>query len=351
MTTMMSQLFLGIRLECAKCHHHPFEVWGQNDFYGFAAYFSQIARKGSGISPPISGSEEMVYSGAAVDVRHPLTGEVMQPKPLVGTARQPATGEELRDVLAEWITSKDNPYFARVMANRVWADLMGRGLVEPVDDLRSTNPSTNEALLADLSRDFRDGGYNLRQLVRRIATSYVYGLSSLPNDRNVADTYSYSRHYRRRLRAESLLDATVAITGVPESLDAMAPGSRATEIWTHRIDSLFLDTFGRPDRNQDPPCERTTDTSMVQALHLMNAESLYEKVTSDDGKAAQLAKSDMSHDAIATHLYLAIYSRYPDAKELEIARGLFGREGADRRECVEDLMWALMNTPEFVFKD
>jgi hypothetical protein len=280
-----------------------------------------------------------------------LTGDVMQPKPLFGTAREPKAGEELRDVLAEWITSDDNPYFPRVMVNRVWADLMGRGLVEPVDDLRSTNPPTNEALLADLARDFRDSGYDLKQLVRRVATSYVYGLSSLPNERNIADTSNYSRHYRRRLRAESLLDASVAITGIPESFDAMPPESRATEIWSHRIKSLFLDTFGRPDRNQDPPCERTSDASMVQALHLMNAESLQEKVASDEGRAAKLAGSSMSPDEIATELYLAVYSRYPDQQELEVARKLFEQEGANRKERVEDLMWALMNTPEFVFKD
>jgi hypothetical protein len=228
---------------------------------------------------------------------------------------------------------------------------MGRGLVEPVDDLRSTNPATNEALLGDLARGFREGGYDLKQLVRSIATSYVYGLSSLPNERNIADTSNYSRHYRQRVRAESLLDATVAITGVPEAFDAMPAESRAVQIWTHRINSLFLDTFGRPDRNQDPPCERTTDTSMVQALHLMNDETLSQKVTSDEGRAAALAKSDKSPDEIATELYLAVYSRYPDDEELELARALFQPEGANRRECVEDLMWALMNTPEFAFKD
>ena len=167
------------------------------------------------------------------------------------------------------------------MANRVWADLMGRGLVEPVDDLRATNPPSNAALLEALGKDFEEEGYDLKKLIRRIATSYVYGLSSSPTERNIADTRNYSRYYRGRLRAEVLLDAVTEITGVPESFDAMPPDSSAKLIWTHRVDSLFLDAFGRPDPNQDPPCERTGDTSIVQALHLMNSEKLSRKITSD----------------------------------------------------------------------
>lgn len=351
LTTITSQLFLGIRLDCAKCHHHPFEVWGQEHFYSFAAYFAQLDRKGTGLSPPISGSEEMIFGGKSGSVAHPLTGATMTPKPLFGTARDPQVGEDPRRALAEWMTSNENPYFAQVMANRVWGDIMGRGLVEPVDDLRATNPPSNAPLLAELATDFRDSGYNIKHLVRRICTSYVYGLSSLPNDRNIADNRNYSRHYRQRMRAESLLDASVQIAGVPESFAAMPPDSRATEIWTHRIDSLFLDTFGRPDPNQDPPCERTTDTTVVQALHLMNAEGLYEKVTHKEGRAGTIADSDKTPDQIVTDLYLAVYSRLPIQDELTVGVQLFAQEGANRREVVEDLMWALMNTPEFVFKD
>lgn len=351
LTTITSQLFLGIRLECAKCHHHPFEVWGQEHFYSFAAYFARVGRKGTGLSPPISGSEEMFFNGNRGSVQHPLTGETMSPAPLFGTAREPGPNEDPREVLADWMTSPENPYFAQVMANRVWADIMGRGLVEPVDDFRATNPPSNAPLLVELGRDFRESGFDLKHLIRRICTSYVYGLSSLPNDRNVADTRNYSRHYRQRLRAESLLDGVVEITGSQESFRAMPSGSRATEIWTHRIDSIFLDTFGRPDPNQDPPCERTTDTSVVQALHLMNAENLYEKVTSDEGRAAALAASDMGAADIVDELYLAIYSRFPTAEETAVATSLFEQDGANRRECIEDLTWALMNTPEFVFKD
>ncbi len=350
--TMMSQLFLGIRLECAQCHHHPFEVWGQDDFYSFAAYFSRIGRKGTGISPPISGSEEILFTARSGEVKHPLTGEVLPPRPLFGQATEPdGPDADIRDSLAEWMTSPENPYFARVIVNRVWADLMGHGIVEPVDDLRATNPPSNGPLLDALAEDFRRHDFDLKYLIRTIMTSYVYGLSTTPNERNVSDTRNDSRHYRTRLRAETLLDAICDVTGVPESYDAAPPGTRADALWTVRTNSLFLDAFGRPDPNQDPPCERVPDTSVVQALHLMNAPRLHDKITTDDGRAAELAKSDQPAEQIVEELYLLTYCRYPTDAEREFAIGVLADAGDDRRHAVEDLLWALINTPEFVFKD
>lgn len=351
LTTIVSQLFLGIRLECAKCHHHPFEVYGQDDFYSFAAYFAKLGRKGTGLSPPISGSEEYVFTAPDGVVRHPVTGAVMEPRPLFGTAPAIAEGTDPRASLAAWITSPDNPYFARTQANRVWADLMGIGLVEPVDDLRATNPPTNAPLLAALGDDFADHGFDLKHLIRTIATSYVYGLSSTPVERNIVDTRNYSRHYRRRLRAETLLDSVCQITGVPEQFDAMPAGSRSREIWTHRVESLFLDSFGRPDPNQDPPCERITEPTVVQVLHLMNSEGVYAKVAGDGGTAARLAAADLTPPQIVEELYLSVYSRFPDEQELNIGVGLYDTENAARRAATEDLLWSLLNTPEFVFKD
>jgi len=351
LTTIVSQLFLGIRLECAKCHHHPFEAWGQDDFYSFAAYFAKIGRKGTGLSPPISGSEEIVFTAQTGSVKHPLTGEVLPPRPLFGKAPKIDPNGDPREALAAWITSDKNPYFAQVIVNRVWADLMGRGLVEPVDDLRATNPPTNAPLLDALAADFRAQKYDLKTLIRRIATSHVYGLSSLPNERNTTDTRYYSRHLRKRLRAETLLDSVAAITGVPESFDAMPAGSQAKQVWTHRIPSLFLDAFGRPDPNQDPPCERTGETTVVQALHLMNSEKLAAKITSDKGRAAQLAASKHPPAEIVDELYLLVYARYPTAAEKKIGESVFRKEGTTRRQATEDLLWALLNTPEFVFTD
>jgi hypothetical protein len=269
-------------------------------------------------------------------VTHPLTGEVLLPKPLVGKGRLIGPGEDPRDALADWMTSPDNVLFEQTMSNRVWADLMGRGLVDPVDDLRATNPPSNPALLAELGRDFRAARFDLKHLVRRICNSYVYSLSSIPNERNAADNRNYSRHYRRRLRAETLLDTVVEVTGVP---------------WTHRVESPFLDTFGRPDPNQDPPCERTSDPSIVQVLHLMNSKDLYQKVVDRHGRAAALAKGKLPPNEIVRELYLSLYSRFPTPDELKIGVDLFQQPQARRRECVEDLMWALMNTPEFVFND
>ncbi len=360
LTTMVSQLFLGVRLDCAKCHHHPFEIWSQDDFYSFAAFFGRIGRKGVGISAPISGGEEVIYLGTGTGggrrgmtggVKHPITGADMTPTPLLGKPLDIPTEQDPRAVLAEWITSPKNPYFAKVQVNRVWADLMGRGIVDPVDDLRATNPASNPELLNALAEDFRKNGYDLKKLIRTVMLSHAYGISTTPNERNGSDLRNYSRHYRQRLRAEVLLDMVSDITGVPERFDAMPPGSRAMEVWTARSGSVFLDSFGRPDPNQDPPCERTSDTTVVQALHLMNSPSLYSKVTSDSGRCAELAKSSRSPGELVDELYLLAYCRLPTEAERANAVKRFEAKGATRRTACEDLLWAMINTPEFVFND
>lgn len=361
LTTMVSQLFLGVRLECAKCHHHPFEVYSQDDFYSFAAHFARIGRKGTGISAPISGGEEVFYSAPTGTVTHPGTGKTMAPRPLFtlpsphrerGAGGEGAVSQEFddpRQQLADWLTSEHNHYFAKVAINRLWADLMGRGLVEPIDDMRATNPPSNGPLLDGLAEHFRKEKYDQKKLLRTILTSHVYGLSSIPNKQNVGDLRNYSRHYRQRLRGEVLLDALTDVTGVPESFAAAAPRTRAMELWTVRTQSVFLDSFGRPDPNQDPPCERTSDTSVVQALHLMNSPKLHAKVTSDDGRAAALAASKLAPEQIVEELYLLVYCRMPTGDERRSALRRF--EGNMRRQATEDLLWALVNTPEFVFKD
>jgi len=349
--TLVSQLFLGTRLECAKCHHHPFEVWGQDDFYSLAAYFSRVAYKGVGLSPPISGGEEIVYTADSGSVTHPLTNAVLPPKPLLGQPHEIPAGDDPRAALVEWMLADGREYFSRVAVNRVWADLMGRGLVDPVDDLRATNPPSNPPLLDALAAEFRRLNYDLKGLIRAITTSYVYSLSSIPGEQNVADIQNYSRHYRQRLRAEALLDAVGDVTEVRDDFAAMPAGSRAVEIWTHRVDSLFLDAFGRPDPNQDPPCERTGETTVVQALHLMNSPGVHRQVTSNEGRAARLAKSEMTPAQIVEELYLAAYARLPTPAESSAATALYAADGGNRRSVTEDLLWALLNTPEFIFKD
>lgn len=350
LTTMISQLFLGTRLDCAKCHHHPFEKWSQDDFYSFAAYFSRVGRKGTGLSPPISGSEEFILFGKPTKVTHPTTGKEMSPRPIFGSARPVQEGEDPRQALADWIVSGENELFLQTIANRVWAELMGRGIVEPVDDLRATNPPSNPALLAALGTHLRDNQYDLKQLIRLICNSHVYGLAVKPEGANVQDTRNFSRRYRTRMRAEVLADAICDITGLPEKYEAMPAESRASQLWTTRIDSLTLDTFGRPDPNQDPPCERLAEGAVTQALHLMNSKMIQQKVTDDASIAAKLAASERSPDQIVEELYLLCYGRLPDAAERDIGAGIFSRPETTRRQNTEDLLWALLNTPEFFFQ-
>ncbi|QDS86550.1 hypothetical protein EC9_07160 [Rosistilla ulvae] len=354
LTTITTQLFLGIRLECAKCHHHPFEKWSQHDFYSFASYFAGLGRKGRGVSPPISGSEEIVYAAKKGTVKHPTTGESLEPAPLFGTADVGADDKDTRVAMAAWITSPENDYFAQTMANRVWADMMGRGIVEPVDDLRATNPPSNGPLLEALADHFRESGFDIQELIRAIAASAVYSLDSVPNERNVGDTRNFSRRYRQRLRAEVLMDSVAEVTGVEDSFTGMPAGSSAKEIWTHRISSQFLDAFGRPDPNQDPPSERQEQTTVTQTLHLMNSKTMQAKITSDSGRAAELAKSDLTPEQVVRQLYLSTYSRLPDEVETKFGVSLFAggeTDPAARRDAIQDLMWALLNTPEFMFKD
>jgi hypothetical protein len=351
-TTFFSQVFLGLRLECARCHHHPNEKWGQEDFYQFAAFFGQIKRKGQGISAPISGEPEFIgfspgFGGEIV--KHPVTSEVMKPKAPDAAPQPIEPNRDPREALADWVCRPDNPFFARAVVNRVWGDLMGRGIVHPVDDFRASNPPTNEALLDALAKDFVAHGYDLKHLIRTMMSSHIYQLRALPNESNVRDTRNFSRFYRRRPAAEVALDAISQFTGASESLQGLAPGSRAVEVWNNRLDSDFLDAFGRPNASADPPCERDRDTSVVQALHLMNSTRLMTKIAGPEGRAARLANSKMTPDEIVTELYLAAYSRLPSDDEMKIATAAFAADGSNRKAAVQDIMWALMNSAEFVF--
>jgi len=345
----VSQLFLGVRLECAKCHHHPFEVWSQDDFFGFAAFFARVGHHG-GLSPPISGGEELIYTKKSGTLKHGRTDEAVLPKVLLGEPLQIDADVDPRERLADWMTDPSNPWFARVMANRVWAELMGRGIVEPIDDIRATNPATNQPLLDYLAEDFRSSGYDIKHLIRTIANSEVFGLSSTPGERNVSDVANFSRYYRQRMRAEVLLDAINDILGTTDEFDAMPAGSRATQLWTHRSGSIFLDTFGRPDPNQDPPCERTSDSTTPQILHLMNSPALNSKLRDDTGYISKLVESKSSDGEIVDEIYLRVYCRPPGDAEAAKAKSILAA-GEDRRAALEDLFWAMLNTPEFLFVD
>lgn len=344
-----SQVFLGVRMECARCHHHPNEKWSQEDFYQLAAFFAPLKRKGQGISAPISGEPEYVWFSPGGAVNHPVSGEVMKPKAPDGPAEQIDPKRDPREALAAWMTSRDNPFFARAAVNRVWAALLGRGIVHPVDDFRTSNPPTNGPLLDALAKDFVDHGYDLKQLVRTIMRSRAYQLSSTPNDTNVADTKHFSRHYRRRPSAEALLDSVSDVTGVREPLQGAPPDGRAAQAWNYRIDSDFLDAFSRPNASADPPCERDAGGSVVQALHLMNSNRLMTKLSGETGRAAALARSQRTPREIVEELYLASYCRFPTSEEMDVAVAAFSQKDATRQSAAEDILWALLNSAEFVF--
>ncbi len=348
LTTMFSQLFLGVRMECAKCHHHPNEKWSQDDFYQFAAFFGTVKHKGAGLSPPISAGNETFYFAPGGTVKHPLTDEVMKPRPPDG-AFADDTKTDPRRALVAWLTEEKNPFFARAAVNRVWAGFFGRGFVDPVDDFRVSNPVVNEPLLDAVAADFARQGYDFKHLVRTILQSRLYQLSSAPNEWNLADTKNFSRSLRRRLPAEALLDAVVDVTGVPEEFNGVPPGARAMQTWSYKIGSHFLDAFGRPNSSSDCPCERDLRTSVVQSLHMMNSKALQAKLTQTTGRAATLAASTRSPDDIVAELYFTLFNRPPTEAELKTAAATFAAKDATRQTATEDVFWALLNSAEFVF--
>ncbi|HTE20549.1 MAG TPA: DUF1553 domain-containing protein [Armatimonadota bacterium] len=339
----ISQLFLGVRIDCAQCHHHPNERWGQDDFYSMAAYFARVRSKGT------AEFEVVVFPGREGEVTHPKTAQAMPPRPLGGAAAPVAEGEDRREHLAQWMTAPENPYFSRAIVNRMWALLMGRGLVEPVDDFRVTNPASNEALLDALAREFSARGFDLHHLIRTITASAAYQRSSKATATNARDTRNYSRFYVKRVPAEVLLDGVSQATGVPEKYPGHPAGTRAIQMWDNKLPVEFLEIFGRPARLSVCECERPADGSVTQVLHLMNSPAIQNRLSSDSGLVAELDKSGRPPDEVIAELYLAAYSRPPLPEELAAARAGFTRAGATRRSAIEDLLWVLLNTPEFVF--
>ncbi|MCE9605518.1 MAG: DUF1549 domain-containing protein [Planctomycetia bacterium] len=341
LTVAVSQVFLGVRLECAKCHHHPYEKWGQEDFYGLAAFFPRVHKKGAGV-------DLSFFIADKGEVTHPRTKTVVSPKVLLGASFDGASIADPRRPLAEWLATAENPFVSRALVNRVWGQLMGRGLVEPIDDMRDTNPATNEPLLQALADDFIAHEFDLRRLIRTIAVSRVYGLSSEANADNLRDTQNYSRAYRKRLGAEVLLDAVCDATGESEAFAGTLPGTRAVQLWDHRLPSAFLDTFGRPQRKTVCQCERLPDSTLGQVLHLMNSPLVNDKISSLSGRVAELVAKRLSPDETIVELYLAAFGRLPRAEEKAAARRAFESSGATHRSAAEDILWALLNSAEFV---
>jgi hypothetical protein len=340
-----AQLFLGVRIQCAKCHNHVFERWTQDDYYGFAAFFSRVRQKKGNLP-----DEEVIFSDVAGEVRQPRSGQVMKPKALGGPVFDDATSDtDRRVLLAKWLTSPENPFFAKSLVNRVWYHLIGRGIVEPVDDFRDSNPSSNDELLDGLAADFVKGGYNLKSLIRSIATSRTYQLSARTTEKNADDVLYFSHAFTKLLPAEVLLDAISSLTGTSTNFAGLPNGTRATQLPDGKIENPFLKTFGRPARELACECERETDSNLSQALQLIGGSTVNGKLRDDNGRMAALAKSDKPAEEIVKELYLAALSREPNASEMGAAVKHLGNTG-DRRQAIEDLGWVLINSKEFLFR-
>jgi hypothetical protein len=346
-----AQVFLGMRLQCAKCHHHPLETWSQEDYYGFAAFFARVGRKGTTPGEGAGRGGEAIFTARSGEVRHPKTGAVLPPRGLGGAVVAVAPGEDPRAKLADWMTDPKNPYFARALANRYWAHFFGRGLVEPLDDLRLTNPASNPELLDALADSFVRSGYDLKALIRLITTSGLYGLSSAPNATNGADRQSFARAYPRRLPAEVLHDAIAQVTGSPTGFAGLPAGTRAIELPDESVASTFLDTFGRPKRESACACERVTDASLGQSLLLLNSAEIQGKLAAGEGRAAALAKDPRPDAEKVEVLFLAAFARPPSSTERAAALDHVARDPQRRQEAYEDILWALVNAKEFQFND
>jgi hypothetical protein len=344
MASMTSQIFLGVSIECARCHNHPLEKWTQDDYNGMAAVFTQVRYK-NGTGP--RNNERTLYVDFARRFQHPDTKKPYDAKALGGPYLM-GTGEmvDRRELFTDWLTAPENPYFAKAIVNRMWRQFLGRGFVEPVDDFRATNPATNAPLLDELARDFIEHKFDLHHLIRRITASRAYQSSSVPVAGNKEDTMAYSRYYPKRLSAEQLSDSISLATGVWDSYKSLYPGTRAMQIPDPEVESHFLEVFDRPSRQLI--CERKNTPTLNQALHLVSGGGLQQKIGSPSGVLAKALASGQPAERIVEDLYLGTVSRFPDAAERALAQSAVRRAG-DSRKGLEDLFWALVSSKEFLY--
>jgi hypothetical protein len=338
----LSQVFLGVRIACAQCHHHPFDRWSQTDYFGMQAFFTQVGVKSSPKS-------EMLMTAGDAPTKHPRTGETIYAHVLGSKMPSSSPLGDRRITLAEWMTAPGNPWFARNLVNRTWAHFLGRGLVEPVDDVRETNPPTNPELLSSLAQHLAESKFDFRQLIRTITASHVYQLSSTPNVTNGRDEQNYSRALFKRIEAEVLFDMVCQTTGVPEKFPGVPAGYRAVQLWDSKVPHYFLKLFGRPVRVSACECERNSEPNVSQVLHLLNSPEIHDKLTHEGGAVARLVRLLPEDGPLVEDLYLTYYSRLPSEKERTVAVEYLAKEPGRRRQAAEDLAWTLMNSLEFVF--
>ncbi len=360
----VSQLFLGQRMQCAQCHHHPYEKWSQADYWSLGASFSQVSYK-PGTQP---GEDIIVHRRGEAQATNKKNGQSVKPKALAEPAFKLKPDDDPREFLADWMTSARNPWFSKALVNRYWKHFFGRGLVDPEDDMRDTNPPINPELLDALAAHFSSSGFDLKSLVRTITQSTTYQLSSEPNSFNAKDRHHFSRFYPRRLPAEVLYDSVNAMTGSQSQFEGLPEGTRAVCLPDNSFNagSYFLTVFGRPEGSSACECERSMGASLSQSLHLLNSKDIQTKLGADQSRAARLASDSRTDDVKLLDLYQMAFARSPDSAEITVFKDYLARrvstapEGKDssetevnrtkaRREAWEDTVWALLNSKEFLF--
>ncbi|MBO10518.1 MAG: hypothetical protein CMJ68_07125 [Planctomycetaceae bacterium] len=344
-----TQVFCGVRMLCARCHPHPFENWTQEDYYGLFSFFNQVATKNDLRLPGVRNAKAVVINLGTGFGTNPRSGQAQPPRFLGGAEPKLASsGSDRRQAYIGWLTSPENPFFARSLVNRIWSYFFHRGIIDPVDDLRSTNPAINPKLLDALTADFVANGFDMRHLMKTIVRSRTYQRSSQANDSNIHDDMNFSRFVPRRLSAETLLDCLVQATGVPERFSGAPAGFTAKQLPDANIQSDFLELFGKPQRMEACECERDSGANMLQALHFINGQSILSRVSSGSGRVAMLIKSEKDSAKIVERLYLWSLCRRPTAKEQQVAAKFFASYGGKRQEAAQDFMWALLNSREFM---
>ncbi|HEY0455524.1 MAG TPA: DUF1549 domain-containing protein [Verrucomicrobiae bacterium] len=345
MAETTSQAFLGMSINCARCHNHPMEKWTNDEYFGFANLFARLRTKAGK-----SDGEEVVFVASTGDVVQPLTGKPQAPRPLESKPVPMDAPADRRKALADWLVSPANPYFSRSIVNRVWANFFGVGLVEAVDDLRATNPSSNEKLLSAAAKFLAENKFDLKVLMRAILQSEAYQRTSAVVAGNAADMRFYSRYYPRRLSAEVLLDSLSQATGAPSKFKNYPDGWRALQLPDSNVDSYFLKTFGRPEREKTCECERTLEPSVSQVLHISNGDTLNQKLSAKKNRISEMLADKWPADKIIEEAYLSALSRFPTEKEKgKLLEDFEKVKDKERRALVEDIFWALLSSKEFLF--
>ena len=347
-TENVTQLFLGVRFSCNKCHDHPFERWTQNQYYQFGAFFAQVSFK-----PGEQAGDEVVYDKAGGEVMHPKTALAVAPVVPVGSLAHTAdltTGTQRRDLFADWLTSSRNPFFSRAIVNRIWSYLLGRGIIDPVDDIRASNPPSNPELLESLNKDFVQSGFDLKHIMRQIALSRTYQADLKATRWNADDKTNFSHAIPRRLEAEQLYDAIHIATDTNAHFAGLPVGTRAIALPDANAQSGegFLDLFGKPARETPCECERSSTVSLGQALNLINGPTIADAIADPNGRVAQLLKTNPTDQKLVEDIFLAAVCRLPTAKEMANSQAHLHKT-ASRSEGAQDLMWALVNSPAFLF--